>query len=87
MKIPCVGVLCGQVSGFEILLGEGGDIELGARISKQILLIAFDPLTLTFSLLCALIYLCLASFHIAHSYYMLGLFVCASLVLNHESFI
>ena len=76
-----MGVLCGQASGFEILLGEGGDVELGARTSKQILLFAVDPLTLS------LFTLCLASFHIAHSYYMLGLFVCASLVLNHESFI
>ena len=78
-----MGVLCGQVSGFEILRCEGGDVELGARTSKQILLFAFDPLTLTLSLL----YCVIASFHIAHSYYMLGLFVCASLVLNHESFI
>ena len=45
-----MGVLCGQASGFEILLGEGGDVELGARISKQILLFALDPLTLTPSL-------------------------------------
>jgi len=49
-----VGVLCGQASGFEILLGEGGDVELGARTSKQILLFALDPLTLSLSLLCAL---------------------------------
>ena len=46
----------------EILLCEGGDVELGARTSKQIS--AFDPLTLTLSL--SLI-LCLASFHIDHS--------------------
>ena len=45
-----MGVLCGQVSGLEILLGEGGDVELGARTSKQILLFAFDPLTLILSL-------------------------------------
>ena len=45
-----MGVLCGQASGFEILLGEGEDVELGARTSKQILLFALDPLTLTFSL-------------------------------------
>ena len=39
----------------EILLCEGGDVELGARTSKQILAFAFDPLTLTLSLLyCAL---------------------------------
>ena len=41
-----MGVLGGQVSGLEILLGEGGDVELGARTSKHILLFAFDPLTL-----------------------------------------
>ena len=63
VEVPCVGVLCGQASGFEILLGEGGDVELGARTLKQILLFALDPLTLTLSLslLCALI-------HIAISY-------------------
>ena len=41
------GVLCGQASGFKILMGEGGDVELGARTSKQILLFALDPLTLS----------------------------------------
>ena len=40
----------GTPSGLEILLGEGGDVELGARTSKQISLFAFDPLTLTLSL-------------------------------------
>ena len=45
-----MGVLYGQASGFEILLGEGGDVELGARTSKQILLFALDPLTLSLSL-------------------------------------
>ena len=45
-----MGVLGGQVSGLEILLSEGGDVELGARTSKQILLFAFDPLTLSLSL-------------------------------------
>jgi len=48
-----VGVLCGQASGLEILLWEGGDVELGARSSKHILLFALDPLALTLSLLCA----------------------------------
>ena len=39
----------------EILLCEGGDVELGARTSKQISVFVFDPLTLTLSLLyCAL---------------------------------
>ena len=55
-----MGVLGGQVSGLEILLGEGRDVELGARTSKQILLFAFDPLTLTLSLsllLCASIHI------------------------------
>ena len=34
----------------KFFLGEGGDVELGARTSKQILLSALDPLTLTLSL-------------------------------------
>ena len=34
----------------EILLCEGGDVELGARTSKHILVFAFDPLSLTLSL-------------------------------------
>ena len=33
----------------EILLCEGGDVELGARTSKHILVFAFDPLSLTLS--------------------------------------
>ena len=48
----------GAPSGLKILLGEGGDVELGARTSKHILLFAFDPLTLNslslFTLCCAL---------------------------------
>ena len=47
----------------KILLCEGGDVELGARTSKHILVFAFDPLSLTLSLI-----LCLASFYIVHSY-------------------
>ena len=55
MEVPCVGVLCGQISGLEILLCEGGDVELCAQTSKHITVFAFDPLTLTLSLLyCAL---------------------------------
>ena len=84
-------------SGLEILLGEGGDVELGARTSKHIFVFAFDPFSLnSLSLhLCIALfilpyhsYACvvLASIHIAYPY-MLGLFVCASLVLNHKSFI
>ena len=34
----------------EILLCEGGDVELCARTSKHILMFAFDPLSLTLSL-------------------------------------
>ena len=45
-----MGVLCEQASGLKILLDEGGDVELGARASKHILLFALDPLTLTLSL-------------------------------------
>ena len=87
----------GTPNGLEILLGEGGDVELGARTSKHILLFAFDrlslnPLSLLFVyciihiVISYMLVLCLALIHIAYPY-MLGLFVCASLVLNHESFI
>ena len=59
-----MGVLGGQDSGLEILLGEGGDVELGARTSKHIFVFVFDPLTLiTLSLLFVL---CII--HIAISY-------------------
>ena len=86
----------GTPSGLEILLGEGGDVELGAQTSKHILLFAFDPLTLnSLSLFtCALHYsychmlvLCLALIHIAYTYMLDCVCLCASLVLNHESFI
>ena len=57
-------------SGLEILHGGvGGDVELCARISKQISVFVFDPLTLTLS-----ITLCIYSY--CHIIYMLGLFVC-----------
>ena len=103
MEVPCVGVLDGQVSGLEILLGEGGDVELGARSSEHILLFVFDPLTLNslslslFTLCCALhhsychiiymLVLCLALIHIAYIYMLGCVCLCASLVPNHESFI
>ena len=45
-KSSLVGVLGGQDSGLEILLGEGGDVELGARTSKHIIVFAIDPLSL-----------------------------------------
>ena len=87
-----------EYSGLEILHGGvGGDVELGARTSEHILVFAFDPLiSLTLSLLFVqsiihlfisyCLHLFLALIHIAYPY-MLGLLVCASLVLNHESFI
>ena len=59
MEVPYVGVLCEQVSGLEILLREGGDVELCAQTSKHILVFAFDPLYLTLSLI-----LCLSLIHI-----------------------
>ena len=34
----------------EILLCEGGDVELGARTSKHIFVFTFDPLSITLSL-------------------------------------
>ena len=67
----------------EILLCEGGDVELGARTSKHILVFAFDTLSLTLSLT-----LCLASFILLIHTYMLGCdCLCASLVFNPKSFI
>ena len=64
LEVPCVGVLGGQVSGFEILLGEGGDVELAARTSKYILVFAFDPLTLTLSLSLYFVHCYTLSYHI-----------------------
>ena len=68
----------------EILLCEGGDIELCARTSKHIRVLAIDPLSLTLSLF--YIVPCIISY-CSFIYYMLGLFMCSSLVFNHESFI
>ena len=52
------GSLCGKScvdAIVKILLCEGGDVELGARTSKHILVFAFDPLSLTlYVLYCAL---------------------------------
>ena len=62
VEAPCVDDIV------ESLLCEGGDVELGARTSKQISLFAFDSLTLTLSLFyivpcidsyCHIILLCL----------------------------
>ena len=60
----------------EILLCEGGDVELGARTSKHILVFAFDPLSLTL-LHCALI-------HIIISYTCL-VYLCAILMLTKRA--
>ena len=59
----------------EILLCEGGDVELGARISKHIFVLVFDPLSLTLSLSLSFIYPALI--HIVHIILIcLVLFVC-----------
>ena len=63
----------------EILLCEGGDVELCARTSKHILAFAIDLLSLTLSYICAL-------HHIAISYTYL-VWLCAIFVLNQASFI
>ena len=64
VEVPSVGVLGGQVSGLEVLLGEGGDVELGARTSKHILLFAFDPLTLNSLSLSLFVHCFTLSYHI-----------------------
>ena len=67
----------------EILLCEGGDVELGARISKHIFVLAFDPLSLN-----SLLYYALHHFILfIHTYMFSSVCLCASLVLNQESFI
>ena len=60
----------GTPSGLEILLGEGEDVELGARTSKHILLFAFDQLSLN----SLSIYLCIASFILSYL-----IFLCCAL--------
>ena len=79
----------------KILLCEGGDVELCARISKHILLLAFDPLSpnsLSLSFICAKHH-SYHSYHIAcialHLLYCSSLYawldcVCASLVPNQQ---
>ena len=75
-----MGVLCGQVSGLEILLCEGGDVELCARISKHISVFAIDPLSLTLSYIvscvdsyCHIILICLVVFVcVSHLCLMIG---------------
>ena len=68
----------------KILLCEGGDVEMGARTSKHIFVFAIDPLSLTLSLS---FLLCLALFHIVHSYLYAWYYFCVPiLVFNQESF-
>ena len=80
------GSLCGKSCVDElvkILLCEGGDVELCARISKHIFVFAFDPLSLTLSFI-----LFLALIHIVISYSYAWYCLCVPiLVLNQESFI
>ena len=49
VEVPLRGKSCVDAI-VEILLCEGGDVELGARTSKHIVVFAFDPLSLTLSL-------------------------------------
>jgi len=87
----------GTPSELEILLGEGGDVELGLEPRNISLCLRLIHCLLTLSLLFVfvhhlyhhIIFACIVPciIHIAYHPYMLGLFVCASLVLNHESFI
>ena len=74
MEVPSVGV-----SGLEILLGEGGDVELGARTSEHILVFAFDPLvSLTLSPLFvqSIIHSYLIACICALLYFILFIFIC-----------
>ena len=82
VEVPSVGD-----SGLEILLGEGGDVELGARTSKHIFVFAFDPLSLNplflfvqsiiHSIITYLLVLCLASFILL--YHLYAWFACVCL--------
>ena len=77
------GSLCGKCclnELVEILLYEGGDVELCARTLKHISVFAFDPLSLTlsFSLTLCIVY-------IVHIIYMLGLIVCPYLCLTKRA--
>ena len=81
------GSLCGKSCVddiVKILLCEDGDVDLGARTSKHILLFAIDPLSLTLSL--SLLYCALH--HIVHFIYIcLGLIVCHTCVKPKELYI
>ena len=82
VQILSGGSLCGKSyvdELAEILLCEGGDVELCARTSKHIRVLAIYPLTLTLSFSLSFT-LCLASFHIAHSYIICLASLCVPLV-------
>ena len=82
LKILSGGSLCGKSCVDElvkILLCEIGNVELGARTSKHIIVFAYDPLSF-YSL--SLIYIVSCIILIAHSYLYdwLCLFVCLTCV-------
>ena len=83
LKILSGGSLCGKSCVddlVEILLCEGGDVELGNRTSKHILVFAFDPISLTLSYIVP----CIISYR---SYHLHAWFDCVPiLVFNQESF-
>ena len=81
------GSLCGKSCVddiVKILLCEGGDVELGARTSKHILVFAFDPLSLTFSLSLSYIVHCII---LSISFVCLVLIVCHTCVELRELYI
>ena len=98
VEVPSMGVLGGQDSGLEILLGEGGDVELGARTSEHIFVFTFDPLVSKLSLYIVqsiihhsyhtCLHLCCA-LHISYCYilYILGCLCVPHLYLINKSFI
>ena len=66
----------GTPSGLEILLSEGGDVELGARTSEHIVVFEFDPSSLN-----SLSFICVEHciFHIIH-------IACVVLALIHIAY-
>ena len=71
-RFPVWEVLVDEI--VEILLCEGGDVELCAQTSKHILVFAIDPLSLTLSL--SLLLCTLHWFILSYHTYMLGCVVC-----------
>ena len=84
------GSLCGKSCVdelVEILLCEGGDVELGAQTSKHIFLFAFDPLSLTLSLSLSYIVSCIISYCSYYLYAWCCLCVCLTCVEPRELYI